>query len=126
MATIVISVLSEPGTPVDQMRQDDNGVSCPLPTQDAELNAENKERAVEEANYRDPSSDGGFRLTEVCGNCGAYNQTEEMLECIGDESGALGYCQLLKFVCESAYTCDKWVEGGPMTAKVDDGYKDIL
>ena len=123
MATIVIKVVSEEGTLVDKM---DEESSCPLPTKDADLNAENKAIAVEEYGYRDPAMDGGFRLTDVCGNCGAYNQTEDMLECIGDESGELGYCQLLKFVCEKAYTCDKWVEGGPITSYVDEDYKDIM
>jgi len=123
MATIMIRVISEEGVPVDKMDEEN---SCPLPTQDADLNAENKEIAIEEHAYRDPAEDGGFRLTEVCGNCGAYNQTEDMLECIGDESGDLGYCQLLKFVCEKAYTCNKWVEGGPITSNVDADYKDNM
>ena len=123
MATIMIRVISEEGTPVDEMEE---GTSCPRATRDPELNAENKQEAIDEYGYRDPADDGGFRLTNICGNCGAYNQTEDMLECIGDESGDLGYCQLLKFVCAKEHTCDKWVGGGPITSYVDEDYKDIM
>ena len=113
-------------TPVDKMEENEDGKSCPLPTQDPELNAMNKEKAVETADYRDPADSGAFRLTEVCGNCAAYNQTEDMLECIGDESGDLGYCQLLKFVCSADHTCDKWAEGGPITSEIDNDYGEYL
>ena len=42
MTTIMISILSE-GMPVDKMGDDDDGNSCPLPTQDADMNMENKD-----------------------------------------------------------------------------------
>jgi hypothetical protein len=113
-------------TPVDKMSNDDDGRSCPLPTKDPNLNAENKKKAIKEANYRDPEDSGAFRLSDVCGNCAAYNQTEDVLECIGDESGDLGYCQLLKFVCSSDNTCDKWAAGGPITSEIEDDYNEIL
>lgn len=105
-------------TPVDKMEEDDEGRSCPLATRNAEVNEENRERAVEEHSYRDPASDGGYLETEVCGNCSYYNLTEDMQECIGDESGDTGYCQKLKFVCSSSMTCDKWEAGGPMKSDV--------
>lgn len=126
-STIIITLTGGNEIPVDSYEMDDDdGPSCPVATQDAEVNAENKEAAMEDANYRDPADDGAFRVSEVCGNCKAYDQTEDMLECIGDESGDLGYCQLFKFVCEASYTCDKWVEGGPITSEVQKDYKDIL
>jgi len=125
MPTIQISILPDM-IPVDQYDDDDDGNSCPLPTKDAELNAENREEAIDAADYRDPADGGAFRVTDVCGNCKAYNQTEDMLECIGDESGNLGYCQIYKFVCESGYTCDDWVEGGPMTSESQQTYRDNL
>jgi hypothetical protein len=121
-----ITIIFGEMTPVDKMSNDDEGRNCPLPTQDPELNAQNKEKAIETANYRDPADSGAFRLTDVCGNCAAYNQTEDILECIGDESGDLGYCQLLKFVCSSDYTCDKWAAGGPITSEIEDDYNEIL
>ena len=113
-------------TPVDKYGEKEGGSRCPLPTKDARLNAENKAAAVEDAGYRDPADAGSFRVDEVCGNCAAYNQTEDVLECIGDESGDLGYCQLLKFVCSSQYVCDKWATGGPITSDIEDDYNEIL
>ena len=124
MPTIMISILPD-GVPVDKM-EDDEGSQCPIATVDSDVNNENREIAVETADYRDPADDGGFRLTEVCGNCAAYNQTEEILDCIGDDSGQVGYCQLLKFCCSTEYTCSKWVEGGPITSNLQEEYKDNL
>ena len=118
MTTIMISILPE-GMPVDIM-DDDDGNSCPLPTQDADINMENKDIAEYEYKYAAAVTD------DECGNCGMYNQTEDMLECIGDDSGDTGYCQLLKFVCSSANTCNKWVDGGPITSDQQEDYKDIL
>jgi len=124
MPTIQISILPDL-VPVDQYNDDDDS-SCPLPTRDADLNATNKEQAVDAADYRDPTDGGAFRFSEVCGNCNAYNQTEEMLDCIGDDSGDLGYCQIYKFVCAADHTCDDWVEGGPMTSESQQTYPDNL
>lgn len=111
-------------TPIDLLEPMDgeggDGPSCPRATRDPEINEENKAEAVEEYAYRGPADDGAFRLTDVCGNCGAFNQSEDMLECIGDESGETGYCQMLKFVCSAAMVCDKWVSGGPIT---DDSFE---
>ena len=107
------------GMPVDKMEKDDEGKSCPIATQDPEINEENKLKAIEEANYRSPEDDGGFRLSEVCGNCEYYNQTSSIMECIeAEEDAEVGYCQLLKFVCKSANTCDSWEEGGPITDEI--------
>jgi len=118
MATIMISILPDGSIPVDKINRGENGEpSCPIATQDADINAENKEEAVLSADYGET-----FGL-DVCGNCASYNQTEEMLECIGDDSGELGYCQIWKFVCASAKTCNSWSSGGPI---VDRDYKDIL
>lgn len=127
MPTIMISIMPD-GIPVDKMEQmEEGGPSCPLATQDSDINEENKMMAEEEANYRDPALDGGFRADEVCANCGAYNQTDDMLECIGDESGELGYCQVYKFCCYHENTCDDWVKGGPITSVLAEGAeRDIL
>ena len=124
MPTITISILPD-GIPVDKMEEDDNGSSCPLATQDSDANNDAREVAVEESGYRDPEEEGG-NLSEVCGNCAAYNQTEEILDCIGDNSGQVGYCQMLKFCCSTEYTCDKWVEGGPITGMPEGYDRDIL
>ncbi len=114
MVSITITLHGDKEIPVDEYQENDRGVSCPIPTQDADQNEENKVIATEDAYYRDPSNDGGFVATELCGNCGAYNQTEEILDCIGDDSGDLGYCQIYKFVCSASHLCDDWVTGGPI------------
>ena len=126
MATIMIKILPEEEMEVDKYEEDEEGNSCPLPTRDAEINAENKAEAVEYANYREPEPGTAFRQDEVCGSCGAYNQTEDTMECIGDESGNTGYCQKWKFVCEKAYTCDSWVKGGPITSKMQETYNEYF
>ena len=102
------------GMPVDKMEENEEGTSCPVATQDSEVNEINKEKAVEEVNYRSPEDSTAFTLTEVCGNCEYYNQTSSMKECIGTEGDDVGYCQLLKFVCRAENTCDSWEEGGPI------------
>ena len=73
MPTIVISITGGNETPVEEYEHSEDGSSCPVATRDPELNEENRETAVEEADYRDPSDDGGFRSDEVCGNCGAFD-----------------------------------------------------
>lgn len=125
MPTIQISILPDL-VPVDQYGEDDEGSNCPLPTRDADLNETNKEQAIDAADYRDPAEDAGSAVAGVCGNCKAYNQTDEMLDCIGDDSGKLGYCQLYKFVCAADHTCDDWVKGGPMTSENQQSYRDNL
>lgn len=119
MPIITISILPDGAIPVDKMS--DGGESCPAPTKDDDLNAENRSIAVEEADYRE-----ALRAEYVCGNCSAYNQTEDMLDCIDDESGNTGYCQIWKFVCMSKNVCDSWAEGGPITSDKQADYKDIL
>jgi hypothetical protein len=128
MATIVISLLPDGAIPVDQYEETEDGANCPLPTQDEELNDENRQVAVEEANYRGPNTGVAFPSDEVCGNCAAFNQTEDILECIGldddTESPPLGYCQIYKFVCQAENTCDSWAEGGPMVSEMQEKYRD--
>ena len=66
-----------------------------------------------------------------CGNCAAFDITNEMQSCIakgiGSEpgsdamdtinAGTLGYCKFLKFKCAAKRTCSAWVEGGPIKSK---------
>ena len=64
--------------------------------------------------------------TALCGNCAAFDQSDKILGCILEginekqaadprdvlERADLGYCQLFKFKCASARTCDAWLYGG--------------
>ena len=118
MTTIMISILPDGSIPVDKINRGENGEpSCPIATKDADINAEKKEEAILSANYGEAYSD------DQCGNCASYNQTEEILDCIGDDSGDLGYCQIWKFVCGTEKICDKWSSGGPI---LDKNYRDML
>tara|TARA_E500000318_G_scaffold108832_1_gene120524 strand:+ start:1412 stop:1795 length:384 start_codon:yes stop_codon:yes gene_type:complete len=127
MPVINISILMDDALPVDKMiSSGGEGNNCPLPTQDEELNAENQQIAIEEANYRESSLRDALLTDEVCGSCSAYNQTDEILKCIGDDSGGTGYCQIWKFVCKSGNVCDNWAEGGPITSDKQTTYKDLI
>ncbi len=119
MPIITISILPDGAIPVDKMSEE--GESCPAPTKDDELNQTNKATAIEEAAYGK-----AVDSETICGTCAAYNQTDEMLECIGDDTGDLGYCQIWKFSCMSDKWCESWAEGGPMTSDKQADYKDII
>jgi len=126
MPTIMISIMPD-GIPVDKMDGDDNGSSCPIATQDEEVNDVNKMYAQDEAKLpRLLQRTVGSSSLKSAANCGAYNQTEDMMDCIGDESGDLGYCQIYKFMCSADYVCNEWVKGGPITAMAEGSERDIL
>ena len=120
MVTISIKISPDEEMEVDKMEEGDDGSMCPLATQDEELNADNKQECIDEANYGEGDS------SSICANCGSYNQTDEMMDCMEDDSGDVGYCQKWKFVCESDNTCDLWVTGGPITSKKQPKYKEYL
>jgi len=118
---------------------------CPAPTQNIELNLQNRQKAINEYGYgplnpNQPNEkfwqdkadmwkldNPNDAKKSVCGNCAAFDITTKTLDCIakgiGSEkdsydvinAGKLGYCRFLKFKCASARTCDAWVVGGPLT-----------
>ena len=118
---------------------------CPAPTQNIELNLQNRQKAIEDQGYgplnpNEPNEkfwqdkadmwkldNPNDAKKSVCGNCAAFDITTKTLDCIakgiGSEkdsydvinAGKLGYCRFLKFKCASARTCDAWVVGGPLT-----------
>ena len=47
MPTIMISILPD-GMPVDKMEETEESNVCPLPTQDIELNIENRQTAIDQ------------------------------------------------------------------------------
>lgn len=128
-------------------------MKCPIATQDIHVNLKNRDHAFKEygygpANPELPNEDfwndkANEWQTEVrqaksmrCGNCAAFIQTPEMLECIkygiDEEEGYaedvmkaanLGYCELFDFKCAADRTCSAWLVGGPITSskvEVDD------
>ena len=120
---------------------------CPPATQSIELNLKNRQKAIKEYGYgplnpNEPNlkfwnakaemwqlDDPVAAKTSLCGNCAAFDVSEDMLDCIakgiGSEPGSdpydsidagdLGYCKFLKFKCAAKRTCNAWVEGGPIT-----------
>ena len=118
--------------------------ACPIATQDIKTNLENRQTAVDDANYgpanpNEPNEDywkakanefqGDVATAKkmLCGNCAAFNQTKKLLGCIkqgiGEDAnevaigGDLGYCEIFDFKCAAKRTCDAWIVGGPITDK---------
>ena len=120
--------------------------SCPEATQNIDVNLRNRQIAIDEYNYGplDPSQPNTEYWQEIadawntddiekvksarCGNCGAFNVSYKMKQCIAQgigsepqadamdsvDAGELGYCQFLKFKCASERTCIAWISGGPI------------
>ena len=83
-----ITIIFGEDTEVDKYDPEKN---CPVAIVDEEANAKGKSDAVSKAKYGEATS------KRMCGNCGAYNQTENIMECIEeefDEEEGLGYCQI--------------------------------
>jgi len=125
------------------------GKKCPIATQDVSINLKNRNHAFKEygygpANPNEPNDAFWLKKAKMynaptdqvktmrCGNCAAFIQTPEMLECIkngieGEEkspmeyeeqvidTAKLGYCELFHFKCAADRTCDAWLVGGPIT-----------
>ena len=119
---------------------------CPPATQSIDLNLKNRQKAIDEYGYGplDPNAPNlefwqkkadEWNMSNTidaksarCGNCAAFDITNEIQKCIargiGSEpssdamstidAGTLGYCKFLKFKCAAKRTCDAWVEGGPI------------
>jgi hypothetical protein len=120
---------------------------CPPATQSIDLNLKNRKKAIDEYMYgpMDPNQpneeywakiaaewnmdDTDSAKSARCGNCGAFDISDKMQDCIargigsepGSDSmdsvdaGTLGYCKFLKFKCAAKRTCSAWIEGGPIT-----------
>lgn len=121
-------------------------MKCPIATQDVKVNLKNRDWAFKNVGYgpanpNEPNSafwnaKANEWQTEVkqaksmrCGNCSAFIQTPQMLECIRAgideekdsyaedvvESAGLGFCELFDFKCADTRTCNAWLIGGPIT-----------
>lgn len=139
------SMLSE-----EKLKEEEH--KCPLPTRDLHVNLKNRLIAFKEygygpANPNEPAKAFWLRKAVIwncpeseaktmrCGNCAAFIQTSQMIECIKAgieakdpqleagydddvvEAANLGYCELLHFKCAGDRTCDAWLVGGPITDK---------
>jgi hypothetical protein len=134
---------------MDQMMSDSDTSECPAPTQDITLNLKNRAKAITAAKYGPenpalPNTPFWKRKADtwdvsiddakmsVCGNCAAFNVSEDIKECIAQgigneadpwgtiELADLGYCEIFDFKCAASRTCDAWVVGGPNTGEAKD------
>ena len=130
---------------------------CPIATQDIKVNLKNRDWAFKNVGYgpANPNDENEeFWAAKAdewqvepddakemrCGNCAAFIQTPEMLDCIekgiGDEPGSyakdiiatagLGYCELFEFKCAADRTCSAWLVGGPITKQMTDRQRNML
>lgn len=130
-------------------------MKCPIATKDTTINLQNRGKAIAKANYgpMDPESrDDSFwkemasqwevspakARKMVCGNCSAFNQSEDMLECIEKgagkgmkddkmeavKAGDVGFCEIFDFKCSSKRTCAAWMAGGPKTDDDEGEYEE--
>lgn len=118
------------------LREAEAAESCPLPTQDLELNTKNRNAAIRaehieygplnlsDEEYWERLADHWNTTVDVakkstCGNCAAFDISPGMLECmpgeVQDPDGRLGYCWMHQFKCHSARSCRTWAAGGPIT-----------
>ena len=130
--------------------------TCPKVCSDIQLNLKNRDWAFKNVGYgpANPEEPEDFwdkrakewattpdnAQTMRCGNCSAFIQTPEMLDCIlkgideetdgfaKDVQGAanLGYCELFDFKCAGARTCSAWLSGGPITKKMSKNQQNML
>ena len=154
-----MSGLLEPSVKIEIeiQSQEKKGEACPVATGDIEVNLENRQKAIDKANYgpmnpNEPSMEywrdisKAWRISPAqakksrCGNCAAFIQTPEMLDCIlkgideetdgyaKDVQGAanLGYCELFDFKCAGERTCSAWLSGGPITKKMTKNQQNML
>ena len=139
-------------------------MQCPIETHDIKENLKKRDWAFKNVGYGPANpelSNGAFwnkRANEWqtsvgqaksmrCGNCAAFIQTPEMMECIRSgidieedsfaqdvvDSAKLGFCELFDFKCAADRTCSAWLVGGPITSSkveidedsLDDSTKDM-
>jgi hypothetical protein len=127
--------------------------NCPTATYDIDVNLKNRQKAIDDYHYGPANPERAedywsksakiFKVsvatarTMLCGNCGAFDVSDSMRECIargikGDEPSVdanasinladLGYCNFLHFKCAGTRSCKAWITGGPITEK-DKGKK---
>lgn len=131
-------------------------MQCPIETQDVKENLKKRDWAFKNVGYGPANpelSNGAFwndkanewqtSLSQAksmrCGNCSAFIQTPEMMECIRSgidaekdsfaqdviDSAKLGFCELFDFKCAADRTCSAWLVGGPITSSKDVEITDI-
>lgn len=135
-------------------------MECPISTQDIKENLKNRDWAFKNVGYGAanpelPNDEFWAKKADEwqcsveeaktmrCGNCAAFIQTPEMMECIvkgiqkeeSDEetyanevvnAAELGYCELFEFKCAADRTCSAWLVGGAIKEKMTTKQKQML
>lgn len=120
-------------------------MQCPIETYDVKENLKKRDWAFKNVGYGPANPDapnGAFwnnkanewqtELAQAknmrCGNCAAFIQTPQMMECIRSgideekdsfaqdvvDTAKLGFCELFDFKCAAGRTCSAWLVGGPI------------
>jgi len=135
-------------------------MECPISTQDIKENLKNRDWAFKNVGYGAanpelPNDEFWAKKADEwqcsveeaktmrCGNCAAFIQTPEMMQCIikgiqKEESDSetyanevvnaaeLGYCELFEFKCAADRTCSAWLVGGSIKDKMTTKQKQML
>lgn len=135
-------------------------MECPISTKDIKQNLKNRDWAFKNVGYGAanpelPNEEFWAKKADEwqcsveeaktmrCGNCAAFIQTPEMMECIvkgiqKEESDSetyanevvaaaeLGYCELFEFKCAADRTCSAWLVGGSIKDKMTKAQKQML
>lgn len=92
---------------------------CPEPTQDPELNKLNKGKAAVNRKIAYMHPEDAQKILEMveeeklCGNCAAFDISQEMIDCGVEVDKGFGYCKMHDFSCAAEKTCLTWAPGGP-------------
>ena len=93
--------------------------NCPKPTQDPKLNALNKGKAAVNRKIAYMHPEDAQKILEfveeekLCGNCAAFDISQEMIDCGVEVDKGFGYCKMHDFSCHKDKTCLTWAPGGP-------------
>lgn len=132
-------------------------MKCPIATYDIKANLKARNWAIKNVDYgpanpEEENEEYWQKLSDIwqvpvedvqemrCGNCAAFIQTPQMLDCIvkgidQEEEGYatdvqdaadLGYCELFDFKCAGDRTCSAWLTGGPITQKMTKAQQNML
>ena len=94
---------------------------CEPAVQDDELNVKNKGEAALDREIAYMHPEDAQKIVEfaeqgrLCGNCMAFDISEEMKSCGVDVESGFGYCTGYDFMCHEDKTCLSHGEGGPKT-----------
>jgi hypothetical protein len=91
--------------------------SCPLATQDADINKGNMKKAILTANYGEKGDGEG-----KCKACEYFCTPKDMPDCGLEKT--MGYCEIYDFMCNQNNGCDAWEAMGKEEEEMESEYED--